>query len=811
MHCSLFQMKEPQDKRRWSFRKRSPRHRVLTNTVPSDLPPAAGNKESPEPSGNDFAGQASIPGLAKISIPRETDDIFPLSPVALRPIAACSDSVGNVSDIASRVPKSVVIVIQTAVRGCLARGELDKLKNVIKLQAAARGHLVRRQAAGALRCAQAIIRMQAVVRGHHVRSSVDGLAIQQKLDQMRRTDGRRVNKLENEEYRAESNSLCRPADKVFGSAFARQIYESTSMSKPVICDPTEPSSGWRWLERWMTLSAKRYPGSRDTQFMPDHWETTEKLDFVDEVDVSDGTAISHGLESLKAKDEKSDEGSMIHLEGDEDLITIDASGFTFHSCHSIEVSGEYTNTRSSPEHPKASAKGSDFKAKSSEHIRTAFQSMFDSLSSQPHSAPHPAAPDPVSSPPITGSFPSPPKTEVDVPMHSMKASVPQYQQAEGKKGVFVARKSMNPAFAAVQSKFEELSSMSALGRMGTSNNYGVPVGPSLGAISPRNSSVKSIEVSQADDTASCNERFQKGTSECGTEISISSTLDSPDISEAEGGELGHVSGALDNKCCEEHGTAMHELRSNHSVADSLTTSKSPSVLEEAKVVLMTSAGSPMSRMQNDSAESGNPVSELGMRTIRQMGGSSQEGSPTSRATVQESHGTPSSQVSSGTRKSKADSNKSISKRISSVTKGSPCSENHNPMEQNTVGPKAQRRRNSLGLVKPGHIDVEQRSNSLPNYMQATESARAKALASLSPKSSPDALDKDGYLNKRLSLPISNGKQDSPRIRQSLSQAQTGAKGSSDHSSKGTSAKPEIVQTSKVLQVHISPASLGIPL
>lgn len=57
---------------------------------------------------------------------------------------------------------------------------LHKFKSVVKLQAAVRGHLVRRHAIGTLRCILAIIRMQAFVkarRAHqligNVRSSGD--------------------------------------------------------------------------------------------------------------------------------------------------------------------------------------------------------------------------------------------------------------------------------------------------------------------------------------------------------------------------------------------------------------------------------------------------------------------------------------------------------------------------------------------------------------------------------------------------------------------------------------------------------------
>lgn len=48
-----------------------------------------------------------------------------------------------------------------------ARRELLKRKKVVKLQAAVRGHLVRNQAIGSLRCVQAIVKMQSLVRARH--------------------------------------------------------------------------------------------------------------------------------------------------------------------------------------------------------------------------------------------------------------------------------------------------------------------------------------------------------------------------------------------------------------------------------------------------------------------------------------------------------------------------------------------------------------------------------------------------------------------------------------------------------------------
>ena len=52
-----------------------------------------------------------------------------------------------------------------------AQRDLLQLKNVVKLQAAVRGHLVRRHAVGTLRCVQAIVKMQVLVRARRAQQS----------------------------------------------------------------------------------------------------------------------------------------------------------------------------------------------------------------------------------------------------------------------------------------------------------------------------------------------------------------------------------------------------------------------------------------------------------------------------------------------------------------------------------------------------------------------------------------------------------------------------------------------------------------
>jgi hypothetical protein len=165
--------------------------------------------------------------------------------------------------------------------------------------------------------------------------------------------------------------------------------------------------------------------------------------------------------------------------------------------------------------------------------------------------------------------------------------------------------------------------------------------------------------------------------------------------------------------------------------------------------------------------------------------SSPEASPRSHATVPESQGTPSSQLSVKAKKSRADKSSSSQKRKSlSASKRSPSNPNHDSgagtsVEQLSKDQKNGKRRNSFGSTKPDSTDQEPRdsssSSSLPHFMQATESARAKLNANNSPRSSPDVQDRD-FIKKRQSLPGANGRQGSPRIQRSMSQAQQGAKG-----------------------------------
>lgn len=76
---------------------------------------------------------------------------------------------------------------------CQAQKALLKLKNVVKMQAAVRGHLVRRHAVGTLRCVQAIVKMQALVRAHQTRLALERSCTEEKADKQNEKDNHSSN------------------------------------------------------------------------------------------------------------------------------------------------------------------------------------------------------------------------------------------------------------------------------------------------------------------------------------------------------------------------------------------------------------------------------------------------------------------------------------------------------------------------------------------------------------------------------------------------------------------------------------------
>ncbi|RWW23768.1 hypothetical protein BHE74_00053216 [Ensete ventricosum] len=352
---------------------------------------------------------------------------------------------------------------------------------------------------------------------------------------------------------------------------------------------------------------------------------------------------------------------------------------------------------------------------------------------------------------------------------------------EEKKSVVGSRKLCNPAFVAAQSKFEVLSLTSTVVQ---SVNSAYTTAASNTKTESHNIQVNSLTNGKEAISAEKifpDLRVEAAVSDCGTEISISSTLDSPDRSDMEGGAIVLEIGALEK---ENHAiVAVAENASDLSNSGGnarpggggLTTTNSNASVDLVQVD------------QHPAEPTTSDVQYDVEGTVEQT--RSPEGTPRrSHATVPDLHGTPSSDVSVNTKKSKMDPCMPTRWKGSQlVGKRSPSNPNNDSggstTDNLTKDSRFPRRRNSFGMTKTESVEQEPRlssSTSLPGYMQATASARAKAHGNTPQKSSPDL--HDDQPKKRHSLPVENGKQSSsPRMQRSTSRAHQTAKGIGAHS------------------------------
>ncbi|KAL6965041.1 hypothetical protein U1Q18_036098 [Sarracenia purpurea var. burkii] len=114
------------------------------------------------------------------------------------------------------------------------------------LQAAARGHLVRRHAVGTLRYIQAIIKIQALARIFRKGSCTEGNS-QKNVEK-----GTSVSK---------PSVMYTSIEKLLSNKFAQQLLESTPRTKRIHikCDPSISDSARKWIERWTSVSSVGVP------------------------------------------------------------------------------------------------------------------------------------------------------------------------------------------------------------------------------------------------------------------------------------------------------------------------------------------------------------------------------------------------------------------------------------------------------------------------------------------------------------------------------------------------------------------------
>ncbi|KAL2522258.1 Protein IQ-DOMAIN 32 [Forsythia ovata] len=763
--------KDSSDRRGWSFRKKSVRHRVLNNTVISGAPSL--NKASSESATVSFQSQPNSTSPEKTTLIQLTDEKNEL-PAQVNSKLSDTKATREDDTIVKGTPEeSTIIAIQAAIRGFLAQRLLLKHKNIIKLQAAVRGHIVRRHAVGTLRCVQAIIKMQVLVRARHARQIIEGSLEKEKNNHG--NDGH-IPTLLGSKGEDKQHVTYTSIEKLLRNRFARQLMESTPRTKTINikCDPSKSDGAWKWLVRWASVSSMSNEETQESGLAAEQQEKENSECSVAEVEIVVPSESYSESKDLKSGVQLSSGTS----ENDDNLITYDAENLDLQANKSTPPSSSHICEQSQSQNIDES--NSRYNISESPPIQT---KESDLISEVEHI-----------------SVPGKSETESEDMLAEKRFPLEQ-PETDVKKLSFNSRKASNPAFIAAQSKFEELSSVTNSAKLTSLTNQHHGVEPNVDKIfSVADHTLGSREMDVAENSVSHASVVQIGGSECGTELSISSTLDSPDRSEVGPIEIEQgqeVSDGTDHpKSNENVGVETNDKSSIPATNLSYTKSDQPERHDTVNHAncdsdnSMNAADSSQAREKPD-ADPSDVQLELESEASHPAYRSSPEASPRSHITVSESHATPSSQTSVKPKKirsAKIESN--WQGRSSSVDKKSPSNRNldsgaRRSLEQLPKDHKTGKRRNSYGATKPDNADQEPRdsgsSNSVPSYMQATESARAKAIANSSPRSSPDVQDKVIYAKKRHSLPGANGRQGSPHIERSVSQTQQGIKGNGVHS------------------------------
>ncbi|KAK4272899.1 hypothetical protein QN277_021392 [Acacia crassicarpa] len=155
------------------------------------------------------------------------------------------------------------IKIQTAFRGYLARRALRALRGLVRLKSLMEGPVVKRQAASTLRSMQALARVQSQIRVRRIRMLEENQAIQRQFLQKHAKElslqmGDEWDDSLQSKDQIEAKLLSKyeatvRRERALAYAFSHQQNgkNSSRSINPVFLDPTNPTWGWSWLERWM--------------------------------------------------------------------------------------------------------------------------------------------------------------------------------------------------------------------------------------------------------------------------------------------------------------------------------------------------------------------------------------------------------------------------------------------------------------------------------------------------------------------------------------------------------------------------------
>ncbi|PKA47652.1 Protein IQ-domain 32 [Apostasia shenzhenica] len=690
------------EKSRWSFRKRSARHRVLSSNNVICESESIGNNKGLDAVTNSFNSLNNVYIQGKVPIPKQCAETRIVSSSVLNQ----EDHDTNASLIHAEITDDNIqepaVVVQTAVRGFLALRYLQKIKNIVKLQAAVRGHLVRRRAVGTLLCIRAIAKMQAIFRARLASQFVEKFRSigDTKLDMGK-----------------DSPSMCRGLyysnKKLLSNGLVQQLFRSTSMSRRINikCNPFNSDSTWKWMERWMAIASSDI-GQKNGQNLNQHIKAKGQTEGKGFWDGSEDGILHQSPACLPDR----------HLES----LGVDTQGY-----YSKEMKELYMKKQQQTKKKKSITQARTFSGHILAQSDVSPEQSIDSPSSKPE-----------------------PEANESVNCNVMEFSKPLQTKLE---------RPCSPEFAASQSKMEP-------------SSYECDVTESREE--GDNCQVKDMSFSYCLPTQVSIARV--ASSDCGTEISISSTLDSPDRSDAEGGEIVLEIGAL-----EKHNYGLNNFL-NSAFTFNLPNKSYEFMNHESEKIEECGLSHPVQpdRVEEPVAFKLEQVETITDQPVTLF----VEGTPRGHSSVFSPDGTPSSELSVNARGNKGDGDIPVRKqrlqgrKLASSTKSE--SSRRNSSDHISHGSKNTKKVQPVQLL-PIDLDDNRRmsvSSSLPNYMQATESARAKVHVGFSPKSNPEFADYDVNFKKKSSLLIMHAKQEFVLGRQhSASQAQHNTRSNFKHS------------------------------
>ncbi|KAG7581150.1 IQ motif EF-hand binding site [Arabidopsis suecica] len=160
--------------------------------------------------------------------------------------------------------EAAIILIQSTFRGHLARRESQAMRGQTRLKLLMEGSVVQRQAAITLKCMQTLSRVQSQIRSRRIRMSEENQARHKQLLQKHAKElgglknGGNWNDSNQSKEQVEAGMLHKyeatmRRERALAYAFTHQqnLKNNSRTANPMFMDPSNPTWGWSWLERWM--------------------------------------------------------------------------------------------------------------------------------------------------------------------------------------------------------------------------------------------------------------------------------------------------------------------------------------------------------------------------------------------------------------------------------------------------------------------------------------------------------------------------------------------------------------------------------